>query len=113
MLYGITYCFNDALRGRVMDAFSPTPPDWTQAATHVFQFACPHCGASSREASQVWLNRRSPVYGADLQRKWQEFYQCSCQCAWWAWSTDRPPIPPSTTTQGETPPDPDSPDFDP
>ncbi|TAF54309.1 MAG: hypothetical protein EAZ61_06025 [Oscillatoriales cyanobacterium] len=93
-----------------MDAFSPTPPAWTETATHVVNFACPRCGASSREASQVWLNRRSPVYGADLERKWQEFYQCSCECAWWAWSTDRPP-----TSQGETPstPHPDSPDFDP
>lgn len=93
-----------------MDAFSPTPPDWTQAATHVFEFACPRCGTSNREAHQVWLNRRSPVYGSDLQRKWQEFYQCSCQQAWWAWSTDRPPI----DGTNDTPPEinPDSRDID-
>ena len=73
-----------------MDAFSPTPPEWTQSATHAFEFACPACGASSREAQQVWLNRRSPVYGSDQRKKWQEFYLCNCQQAWWAWSSDRP-----------------------
>ena len=80
-----------------MDAFSPTPPDWTQTAAHAITFACPCCGASSHEADHVWLNRRSPVYGSDLQRKWQEFYWCSCQQAWWAWSTDRPPIAPGSS----------------
>jgi hypothetical protein len=39
----------------------------------------------------VWINRRSPVYTENHQRKWQEFYQCGCQSAWWAWSNDRPP----------------------
>ncbi|MGD1900782.1 MAG: hypothetical protein ACFB9N_00890 [Geitlerinemataceae cyanobacterium] len=76
-----------------MDAFSQTPPDWTEAATHAFGFICPCCGASSREAERVWLNRRSPVYGSDSRRKYQEFYHCKCGSAWWAWSTDRPTPP--------------------
>ena len=25
------------------------------------------------------------------RRKWQEFYQCECDTAWWGWSDDRPP----------------------
>lgn len=74
-----------------MDPFAPTPPSWTEQATHALEFFCPRCGASSREAKDVWVNRRSPVYTEDHRRKLQEFYQCECGAAWWAWSTDRPP----------------------
>jgi hypothetical protein len=74
-----------------MDAFSPVPPDWTQPATHAYNFFCPRCGASSRQAQAAWINRRSPVYGENRRRKWQEFYYCECGFAWWAWSSDRPP----------------------
>ncbi|MGC1198704.1 MAG: hypothetical protein WA882_17560 [Geitlerinemataceae cyanobacterium] len=74
-----------------MDAFDPTPPLWTQSATHAYLFCCPACGASSQEAQHVWLNRRSPVYTEDHRRKYQEFYQCQCETVWWAWSNDRPP----------------------
>ncbi|BAY63092.1 MULTISPECIES: hypothetical protein [Calothrix] len=74
-----------------MDAFAPTPPEWTNKAIHAYQFCCPNCKASSREATEVWLNRRSPVITEDRRRKWQEFYNCHCSCAWWAWSSDRPP----------------------
>ncbi len=42
-------------------------------------------------AQRVWINRRAPVYTPDHRRKWQEFYQCECGKAWWAWSSDRPP----------------------
>ncbi len=76
-----------------MDAFQLTPPDWTTHAVHAHQFCCPQCSASSREAERVWINRRSPVYGENHRRKWQEFYGCSCGCSWWAWSSDRPPSP--------------------
>lgn len=85
-----------------MDAFLPIPPDWTQAATHAKTFACPVCQASSLEAQQVWINRRSPVFTYDHRRKWQEFYQCQCGTAWWAWSNDRPP----TTLTPLKPPEP-------
>lgn len=67
-----------------MDAFAPIAPDWTKSAVHAFDFRCPQCGASSRTANKVWLNRRSPVYNPDYTRKWQEFYHCSCGCVWWA-----------------------------
>ncbi|HIK32896.1 MAG TPA: hypothetical protein IGS17_05990 [Oscillatoriales cyanobacterium M59_W2019_021] len=72
-----------------MDAFEPTPPHWTQSATHAHQFCCPTCGASPRDAKSVWLNRRSPVYTEDHRRKYQEFYHCQCETVWWAWSSDR------------------------
>lgn len=74
-----------------MDAFAPTPPEWTNKAVHAYEFCCPQCRASSLEAVEVWLNRRSPVFGTDNRRKWQEFYHCQCGFVWWAWSTDRPP----------------------
>ncbi|MBD2213481.1 hypothetical protein H6G27_26935 [Nostoc linckia FACHB-104] len=74
-----------------MEAFAPTPPEWTNKAIHAHQFCCPNCNSSSREALQVWLNRRSPVMTEDHRRKWQEFYNCHCGYAWWAWSSDRPP----------------------
>ncbi len=74
-----------------MDAFAPTPPDWTQEAIHARTFCCPQCAAPSQKATAVWLNRRSPVYTFDRQRKWQEFYHCECGAPWWAWSSDRPP----------------------
>ena len=74
-----------------MDAFQPTPPDWTTNAVHAFEFCCPNCSASPLEARQVWINRRSPVYGDNHRRKWQEFYKCQCGSIWWAWSSDRPP----------------------
>jgi hypothetical protein len=74
-----------------MEAFSLTPPDWTQSASHAYQFQCPTCRADPMKAQRVWINRRSPVYTPDHRRKWQEFYQCECGTAWWAWSSDRPP----------------------
>ena len=80
-----------------MDAFSPFPPEWTESATHATQFCCPQCGAESRQAKAVWINRRSPVYGVDHRRKWQEFYHCGdCGTPWWAWSSDRTPSPDGT-----------------
>ncbi|MBD1878237.1 hypothetical protein [Coleofasciculus sp. FACHB-T130] len=74
-----------------MEAFDSVPPKWIESATHARKFCCPNCRASSREAQQVWLNRRSPVMTEDYRRKWQEFYQCQCGSVWWAWSNDRPP----------------------
>jgi hypothetical protein len=74
-----------------MDPFSFTPPDWTEKATHAIAFCCPRCQALPATAQRVWINRRSPVTGEDQRRKWQEFYQCECGQAWWAWSSDRPP----------------------
>ncbi|NEO26108.1 MAG: hypothetical protein F6K03_04230 [Kamptonema sp. SIO4C4] len=74
-----------------MEAFDPTPPNWTESATHALQFFCPRCGASTFEAQRVWINRRAPVISEDYHRKWQEFYQCDCGQVWWAWSSDRPP----------------------
>ncbi|MGB3512478.1 MAG: hypothetical protein WBA93_25225 [Microcoleaceae cyanobacterium] len=74
-----------------MEAFSLTPPKWTELADHAFQFCCPKCGTSTMEAQAVWINRRSPVYAENRRRKWQEFYHCECGCSWWAWSSDRPP----------------------
>ncbi|GAA6623728.1 hypothetical protein [Scytonema sp. NUACC26] len=74
-----------------MDAFTPIPPNWTNQATHAYEFCCPKCRSSSLEAVQVWINRRSPVLTEQNRRKWQEFYQCHCGSVWWAWSSDRPP----------------------
>ncbi|MGD1910236.1 MAG: hypothetical protein ACFB2X_05090 [Rivularia sp. (in: cyanobacteria)] len=74
-----------------MDAFAPSPPDWTNEATHAVSFYCPKCGSTSREAEKVWINRRSPVVTEKYRRKWQEFYYCNCGYVWWAWSSDRPP----------------------
>ncbi|HEY9781817.1 MAG TPA: hypothetical protein V6D09_16970 [Leptolyngbyaceae cyanobacterium] len=74
-----------------MDAFASTPPEWTKQAIHAYEFCCPRCRATSREAERVWLNRRSPVLMENHRRKWQEFYQCQCEYVWWAWSSDRPP----------------------
>jgi hypothetical protein len=31
------------------------------------------------------------VMTEEHRRKWQEFYNCHCSFAWWAWSSDRPP----------------------
>jgi hypothetical protein len=76
-----------------MEAFDPQPPEWTIKAVHAFNFCCPRCQAPSLSAQKVWLNRRSPVYNENNQRKWQEFYLCQCDQTWWAWSTDRPPSP--------------------
>lgn len=74
-----------------MDAFAPIPPQWTNEAVHAYEFCCPSCRASSLEAIQVWINRRSPVMTENHRRKWQEFYNCQCGYVWWAWSSDRPP----------------------
>ncbi|MEB3312701.1 MAG: hypothetical protein VKL98_00995 [Cyanobacteriota bacterium] len=75
-----------------MDPFSPVPPEWVSRASHTTGFQCPRCGAGSRQAQAVWINRRSPVYGEDQRRRWQEFYLCGdCETSWWAWSSDRPP----------------------
>ena len=73
-----------------MDAFAPNAPKWTKTAVHAFNFCCPRCGASPRKAQKVWLNRYAPVVSEDYGRKWQEFYQCECEQAWWAWNSDRP-----------------------
>nr|WP_016924897.1 hypothetical protein [Prochlorothrix hollandica] len=77
--------------GLAMDPFSPSAPEWTATAAHAHEFCCPQCRSGPLEAHQVWINRRSPVYTEDYRKKWQEFYRCSCQQAWWAWSSDRPP----------------------
>ncbi|MBD2186996.1 hypothetical protein [Pseudanabaena mucicola] len=74
-----------------MDAFNPIPPDWVEKATHASGFCCPRCSQLPSKAKAVWINRRSPVYIENYQRKWQEFYHCECEAAWWAWSNDRPP----------------------
>jgi hypothetical protein len=74
-----------------MDAFSLNPPEWTNKAVHALAFCCPSCRAASTAATNVWLNRRSPVYGNDHRKKWQEFYHCECGTVWWAWSSDRAP----------------------
>ncbi|MBZ8179182.1 hypothetical protein [Oscillatoria salina] len=84
-----------------MDFASPTPPEWTKTASHAVQFCCPNCRASAAEAKQVWINRRAPVMSEDYRRKWQEFYDCQCGKAWWAWSSDRPP---SEFANRESPP---------
>ena len=82
----------DASMDALKNAFSPFPPNWTQNAVHAQPFGCPSCGAGSREAQQVWLNRRAPVFTDNRKRKYQEFYQCECGSAWWGWSSDRPPL---------------------
>lgn len=82
-----------------MNPFSLKPPDWTTAATHAIQFCCPNCQATSSEANQVWINRRAPVMTEDYRRIWQEFYDCRCGQAWWAWSSDRPPSPLTKTDE--------------
>jgi hypothetical protein len=74
-----------------MDAFSPTPPDWTEIATHAQGFCCPTCHSSSTAATAAWINRRSPIFVENRQRKWQEFYHCECGKAWWGWSDERTP----------------------
>lgn len=74
-----------------MEAFAPVPPQWTKSATHALEFCCPRCRLTARDAQRVWINRRSPVMTEDYRRKWQEFYECECGYAWWAWSSDRPP----------------------
>ncbi len=84
-----------------MDAFSLIPPEWTKSATHAFEFCCPNCRASAKEAEGVWINRRSPVMTEEYRKKWQEFYQCQCGNVWWAWSSDRPP---SDLAKRERPP---------
>ncbi len=73
-----------------MEAFSPIPPSWTEKAVHALQFQCPRCQAAAKMAQAVWLNRHAPVTDENYRRKWQEFYLCECQQAWWAWSSDRP-----------------------
>ena len=69
-----------------MEAFNPIPPEWVEKATHASSFCCPRCSQPPSKAEAVWVNRRSPVYTENHQRKWQEFYKCECQAAWWAWS---------------------------
>ncbi len=73
-----------------MEAFNLIPPEWVEKATHAHGFSCPKCGQLPSKAKAVWINRRSPVYTENYQRKWQEFYYCECQAVWWAWSNDRP-----------------------
>jgi hypothetical protein len=74
-----------------MEAFSPTPPDWREIATHADGFCCPDCHANSTAATAAWIDRRSPVFIENRKRKWQEFYLCQCGKAWWGWSNDRTP----------------------
>jgi hypothetical protein len=74
-----------------MEAFSPKAPEWTKTAKHAFTFCCPRCGESPLKAQRVWLNRYAPVIMENYRRKWQEFYQCTCEQVWWAWSSDRLP----------------------
>ncbi|MEO0349741.1 MAG: hypothetical protein AAF282_06795 [Cyanobacteria bacterium P01_A01_bin.15] len=88
-----------------MEAFSPIPPQWSEPAIHALKFCCPRCGESTSVATAVWINRRAPVYTHNHKRKWQEFYQCECGTAWWAWSSDRPPNP----WQVDEPPDTEQP----
>ncbi len=73
------------------NAFAQFPSDWVQSATHAYGFCCPRCQAIAAEAKDVWINRGAPVYTEFQQRKWQEFYLCNCDYAWWGWSSDRPP----------------------
>ncbi|MEM6255283.1 MAG: hypothetical protein AAF821_20410 [Cyanobacteria bacterium P01_D01_bin.156] len=76
-----------------MEAFASTPPEWVDSATHALSFCCPACNQTASVATDVWINRRAPVYTQNHRRKWQEFYKCECGKAWWAWSSDRPPNP--------------------
>lgn len=92
-----------------MEAFDPTPPSWTQSAVHAQGFCCPRCRAGSREATKVWINRRSPVLTEDYRKKWQEFYQCECESVWWGWSNERPPS--DLLKQRPELPDLEDPDF--
>jgi predicted RNA-binding Zn-ribbon protein involved in translation (DUF1610 family) len=78
-----------------MEAFNPTPPDWTKNAKHALSFCCPSCQKTADLAQNVWINRFAPVISEDYCRKWQEFYHCECGQVWWGWSTDR------TSTQEE------------
>ena len=75
-----------------MDAFALVSPEWTKSAVHAVKFCCPTCKANPTKAKNVWLNRRAPV-SIGNQRKYQEFYLCECDTAWWGWSNDRPPSP--------------------
>ncbi len=75
----------------MIEAFSPTPPQWAKTAIHAVPFCCPKCQNSSHQATKVWLNRYSPVLMENYRRKWQEFYLCECGQSWWAWSNDRQP----------------------
>lgn len=84
-----------------MEAFEAISPQWTTQAIHAYDFSCPKCRATSLEAERVWINRRAPVITEDYRRKWQEFYQCQCGSAWWAWSSDRPPTDLSPTSEDE------------
>ena len=86
-----------------MDAFTPIPPAWTEKAVHAVRFCCPTCQENTDGATNVWLNRRAPVTGYDQRRKWQEFYLCQCDTAWWAWSSDRPPSQLTVTKNTEPP----------
>ncbi len=86
-----------------MDAFTPNPPAWTEKAVHAIKFCCPSCKENTDSATKVWLNRRAPVTGYDQRRKWQEFYLCQCNTAWWAWSSDRPPSQLTVTKNTEPP----------
>ncbi len=86
-----------------MDAFAPIPPAWTEKAVHAVRFCCPTCQENTDGATNVWLNRRAPVTGYDQRRKWQEFYLCQCNTAWWAWSSDRPPSQLTITKNTEPP----------
>ncbi len=72
-----------------MQAFNPTPPEWTKTATHALTLSCPSCQGSPDVAENVWINRFAPVLSEDYRRKWQEFYQCECGTVWWAWSSER------------------------
>lgn len=73
-----------------MEAFSLNPPEWTKNSIHAVEFRCPYCQETAHKAKSVWINRRAPVIGEDYRRKWQEFYLCDCEQAWWGWSSDRP-----------------------
>lgn len=71
--------------------FSSLPPEWAAGAEHGLPFCCPRCKGTPQVAQQVWINRRSPVFIEGFnRRKWQEFYLCECDMAWWGWSNDRP-----------------------
>lgn len=83
-----------------MDAFALVPPEWTKSAVHAVNFYCPSCKTDPTKATDVWLNRRAPV-SVGSRRKWQEFYHCECNTAWWGWSDDRSS---SKLSDQETPP---------
>ena len=52
-----------------MDAFSPTPPSWTETAIHGLQFCCPRCHSTANKAQKAWINRRAPVITEDYGRR--------------------------------------------